>query len=154
MSIFGKLDAATIPTNPNHIDDGEYPAEVTKAEFKVNQEGRRQIFLKYTIDDEESRFNKRSVNQFFNLVDENLTEEDFILLPPKEQDEILKTLSTLKRVLCGNEANARQKGLGVNPDDLEADDWDPSVLVGTKVTIAVRTNKQYVNLQWANLREE
>lgn len=159
MSIFGQLDAATIPTNPYWVEKGEYSAQVTKAEYRINKkkEGQRQLFIEYTIDDEDSQFMDSKVGQYFDLVDESMTQEAFSLLPSEEQAKLRKNMSALKRTLCGNETNSSQKGLGISVDDLNSKDWDPAVLVGTKVRIGVSnygSNNEGVNVRWANLIEE
>jgi hypothetical protein len=157
MSIFGKMDAATIPTNPFFVEKGEYPAEVTKAEYKTNRDDVRQLSIEYTITDETSSFDKQRVSHFFDLPDANMTQADMMLLPPDEQKKIRRTMSNIKRTLCGNDGNDKQKGLGVDPDDLNSDDWTPDGLVGTKVILAVNNygkDQQGVAVQWVNLREE
>jgi hypothetical protein len=156
MSIFGKLDAANIPTNPFWVEKGEYSAEVSKAEYKTNRDGQKQLLLEYVITDEGSQFLDSKVSQFFTLVDSDMTEESFLLLPADEQKSIRRTMSALKRTLCGNDSNASQKGLGVNADDLNSEDWDPSVLVGTKVNLAVNnygSSNEGVAVRWVNLAE-
>jgi hypothetical protein len=156
MSVFGKLDAATIPTNPFWIEKGEYEAEVTKAEYKKDRDGNNQLFFEYTIDQEESQFNKKKASQFFTLVDPEMTAEDFELLPATEKAKISRTNSALKRTLCGNDANDSQQGLGVDADDLNDEDWDPSVLVGRKINMGIANygaKDEGVNVRWVNLRD-
>ncbi len=157
MSIFGQLDSASIPTNPYWIEEGEYPGEVTKSEFGVNKQNKKQIVLQYTIDDEGTRFHGKRTTQYFEIADPDMTIEDFKMLPSSEQDKILKTLSSLKRTLCGNSANAAQKGLGVLEEELNDPEWDPTVLVGTKINMGIGNSGdsgQYVNVRWVNLRDE
>lgn len=157
MSIFGKLDAANIPTNPFFVEKGEYPAEVTKAEYKTNRDEVRQLSIEYTITDETSAFDKQRVTHFFNLPDPDMTQADMILLPPDEQKALRRNLSNMKRTLCGNDGNDKQRGLGVVPDDLNDENWTPEVLVGTKITLAINNygkDQQGVAVQWVNLREE
>lgn len=154
MSIFGQLDAANIPTNPFFVEKGEYESEVTDAKFKTNRDDVRQLFIEYTITDESSAFHKSKVQQFFNLVDPTMTQEAFMLLPATEQQKIRRTMSSMKRTLCGNDGNDKQKGLGVDPDDLNAPDWNPEVLKGTKVMLAVNNygpNNEGVAVKWVNL---
>lgn len=156
MSIFGKLDAATIPTNPFHIEKGEYLAEITKAEFKTNRDNQRQLFIEYTITDTDSQYVDSKASQFFTLVDADMTAEMFELLPAEEKKNIRRANATLKRTLCGHSNNAAQKGLGVNPDDLNDENWNPAVLLGTKVMMAINngTTGEYVNVRWANIISE
>jgi len=156
MSIFGQLDAANIPTNPYFVEQGEYEAEVTNAQFKTTKNGDRQLQIRYTITDESSAFLDSVVTQFFTLVDPSMTQEDFELLPADEKAKIRKNNSALKRTLCGNENNPSQKGLGVNMDDLNDSDWNPDALVGTKVNLAVNnygSNNEGVSVRWVNLRD-
>lgn len=156
MSLFGKLDAANIPTNPFWVEKGEYSAEVTKAHYKNNRDGQRQLVIEYTITDEDSQFLDSKVYHYFTLVDPNMTQESFALLPSEEQKSIRRTLSALKRTLCGNEGNSSQKGLGVSPDDLNDEEWNPETLVGTKVNLGVSNygaNNEGVNVRWVNLSE-
>lgn len=157
MSLFGKLDSQNIPTNPFFVEKGEYEAEVTRAEFKTNRDQDRQLHIEYTITSAESQFLDSKVVQFFTLVDPNLTQESFSLLPAEEQKKIRRNLSTLKRTLCGNDGNSSQKGLGVDAEDLNAENWNPEVLVGTKVILAVQNygpTNEGVAVRWVNLREE
>jgi hypothetical protein len=157
MSIFGQLDAASIPTNPFFVEKGEYQAEVTKALYKENRDQQKQLHIEYTITDESSAFFQSRVPQYFNLVDPSMTQEMFELLPPDEKKKIRGHLSNLKRTLCGNDGNDKQKGLGVVPDDLNDANWDPAVLVGTKVILAVNNygkDDQGVAVRWVNLPSE
>jgi hypothetical protein len=160
MSIFGKMDAANIPTNPYFIEAGEYHSEVTKAFFKDgrNKDGdaTRQLVLEFTIKDEDSQYNGRKQPAYYNLVDPNMTQEDYELLPAKEKASIQRELSKLKRDLCGNENNSSQKGLGVDIEDLNDDSWKPETLIGTEVTLALSNwgpTNEGVNIKWVNLAE-
>ena len=152
MGIFAKLDAASIPTNPFFIEKGEYDAEVTNAQFKDNRDGERQLFLEYTIDDETSQYNGSRAQHYFDLPDPEMTSETLALLPPDEQKNIRRSISSMKKTLCGN---GRNKGLGVSADDLNEDEWSPEVLKGLKVNLAISNyGTDGVNVQWVNLREE
>ncbi len=155
MGIFGQLDAATIPSNPFFIEKGNYEAQVTKAEFRTNQDNQKQIYIEYTITEEESEYYDRKISQFFTLVDPDMTKADFDLLPNDEKQAIRNRLSNLKRTLCGNDGNEKQRGLGVDPDDLNDKDWDPTVLMGLDVDLNIKTyadnTKSSVN--WANIRD-
>lgn len=157
MSIFGKLDAANIPSNPFHVEKGEYEAEVTEAKYQTNRDDQRQLKIEYTITDENSQYVDQKVSHYFNLVDPGMTSEMLELLPVDEKKKVRMTLANLKKTLCGNDGNSNHKGLGVDPDDLNGDNWDPEALKGTKVIVAVvnkGSNNEYVNIQWVNLREE
>lgn len=156
MSIFGQLDAANIPTNPFFIEAGDYEAEVTKALFKNNRDGQKQLVIEYTITDDASEFDGKTVSQYFTLVDPDMTAEQFALLPAAEKQKISRTNSAIKRTLCGNNANEAQKGLGVDPEDLNSPTWTPEFLVGTKVNIGISNygaENEGVNLKWVNLRD-
>lgn len=156
MSIFGKMDAENIPTNPFWIEAGEYEAEVTKGLYK-EKDGRRQLVIEYVITEDDSQFVDQKASQYFNLPDADMTQEKFELLPSEEKKKIHRTLSAIKRTLCGNEANSSQKGLGVDAADLNDDAWDPASLVGTKVVIGISNygaTNEGVNVKWVNLREE
>lgn len=154
MSIFGQIDVATIKTNQYFIEAGEYSAEVTKAYFKENRNGQKQLVITYTINNEDSVYLDKPVSQYFTLPDPNLTAESFELLPVDEKKKIQGTLSSMKRTLCGNAANARQKGLGVNPDDLNDPEWNPETLVGTKVDLSIGNyGDEGVSIRWVNLSE-
>lgn len=156
MSIFGKLDAANIPTNPFWVEKGEYSAEVTNAQYKTNRDNVRQLHIEYTITSEDSQFLDSKVVQYFNLVDTEMTQETFALLPVDEQKSIRRTMSALKRTLCGNDGNDRQKGLGVSPDDLNDESWDPSTLIGKKIDLAVNNygpSGEGVAVRWVNVQE-
>lgn len=153
MSIFGKLDAANIPTNPYYVEAGEYEAEVTKAEFKKNRDGERQLRIEYTINNEDSLYHDKKLVDFFNLPDADLTFEQLRMLPVDEQKKIQDSLSSLKRRLCGQ---GNRPGLGVDMDDLNDENWDPASLQGKKVNLGVRNwgaDNQGVNISWVNLSE-
>ncbi len=153
MSIFGQLDAASISSNPFLIEQGTYNAVISKAEFRTREDKPRQFILEYTIDDENSSFNAFKIQKYYNLVDEKMTAEDFAMLPPSEQQTLKRNLANLKKDLCGNEANAQQIGLAINPNDLNDPEWDPSVLMGTSVTIGIVNfgeNKERMDVRWVN----
>ncbi len=152
MSIFGKLDAANIPSNPFFVEKGEYNAEVTNAQYKDTRDEKRQLHIEYTITDEDSQYCDSKVVQFFTLVDPNMTSEALLTLPADEQKNIRRTMSALKRTLCGNENNKSQKGLGVDPDELNDEGWLPASLIGTKVRLAVNNyGANKVAVSWVNL---
>ncbi len=154
MSLFGKLDAEKIATNPFFVEKGEYEAEVTKAFYKDRNNDTRQLVIEYTITNEDSQFYDSKVSSYFNLVDPDMTEEAFSLLPADEQKKIRQTNAAIKRTLCGNDANSSQKGLGVHPDDLNDPEWTPESVVGTKVTIGIANygaNNEGVNVRWVNI---
>lgn len=157
MSLFGKLDAANIPTNPFFVEQGEYTAEVTDAKYKTNRNDVRQLVIQYTITSENSQFLDSRVTDYFDLVAADLTAEQFILLPAEEQKKIRRNNANLKRRLCGNDNNDKQKGLGIPQDDLNDENWDPAVLVGLKVSLAVSNygaNNEGVNIKWVNIIED
>lgn len=157
MSIFGKLDAATVSTNPFWIEAGEYTAEVSKAEYKTNRDNQRQLHIEYTITDEDSRFDGNKANSFFNLVDEDMDETKFATLPKDDQKKITRDLANLKKALCGSDGNSNQPGLGIDPDDLNDAEWDPAVLMGVKVTLAVANwgeKNTGVNVKYANILQD
>ncbi len=158
MSLFGKLDAANIPTNPFKVDAGTYSAVVTVGEYRQKKDnGGRQLHIEYQINDPDSEFNNRKVGQYFDLVDESMTEEQMDLLPPDEKSKIKKTNSAIKRTLCGNASRDDQPGLGLTEDDLNDPDWTPEQLVGLNVDVTVynygtnndNTGVRFVNLQIA-----
>lgn len=149
MSIFGKLDAANIPTNAYFVEAGEYTAQITKAEIKVNKSDQRQLHIVYTIIDEDSSYKDSTVQQFLNLVDPDLTLEILATLPAEEQRSIRRNNSNLKKTLCGD---GRYPGLGVDPDDLNDDNWSPEFLIGTEVDLSVTNwGSDGVNVRYANI---
>jgi hypothetical protein len=157
MSIFGQLDAASVSSNPYKVEKGIYPAEVTKFEFRQARSGSRQLFLETVIRDEESEFDGERVNKYYFLPDADMTQEKFDALPADEKKRVRKNMATLKKDLCGTEGREDQKGLGIDVNELNDPDWDPTVVVGTPVTIGVTNfgaNGNGVNLQWINLRED
>lgn len=155
MGIFGKLDAANVPSNPFHVEKGEYSAEVTNAEYrKKKSDDTPQLFIEYTINDEDSQYCDSKVAQYFTLPDPELTHEKMSLLSAEEQRTMRRSLAALKRTLCGNDLNEKQRGLGVDPNELNDPDWTPEALIGTRVRLAVENNgpnKEYVNVKWVNL---
>lgn len=156
MGIFGKMDALNIPTNPYYIAEGEYSAEVTNAQYKNNRDGEPQLVIEYTINDEASEFLDSKAFHYFRLIDPEMTLEAFDILPADEKKDIRRTMSSMKRTLCGNENNASQKGLGIAAEDLNDPEWDPAVLKGIKVNMGISNygaDKQGVNVRWVNLAE-
>jgi hypothetical protein len=156
MSIFGKLDAAAIPTNPFFVKAGEYYGTVIEAKYKTTAEGQKQLYIQYEITDEDSEYFGSKPSHFFNLVDENMTSEMFELLPAEEKKKIRLAMASVKKTLCGNDGNDKHKGLGVDINDLNDENWNPNVLVGTKVLFAIKnggSQNEYVNIQWVNLAE-
>lgn len=156
MSIFGELDAAQVSTNPYFIEGGEYAAEVIEAKYKENRDGVRQLYIQYILTDTDSEYVGQKPSHFFNLVADDMTAEKFALLPAEEKKKIRLAMATLKKTLCGSDGNANHKGLGVPVDDLNDKDWNPAVLVGTKVMLGIAnggTNNEYVNIRWVNLAD-
>ncbi len=157
MSIFGQLDAASVSSNPFKVERGVYPAQITKFEFRETRTGTRQLFLETIITDEESEFIDERVQKYYFLPDADLTQEKFDALPSDEKKRVRKNMAVLKKDLCGTEGREDQRGLGVDPNDLNDPEWNPQVLIGTEVTIGVNNygaNGNGVNLQWINLRDE
>lgn len=156
MSIFGKLDAANIPTNPFWVEAGEYSAEITDGKYQFSKKKEvRQLVIEYTIDDDSSEFLDSKVAQFFDLVDPEMTPEDFELLPSEDKKSIRRSNAALKRTLCGN--NQGRGGLGVDANDLNDPEWDPKSIVGLKVNIGVNNfgpTNEGVAVRWVSLREE
>jgi hypothetical protein len=151
MSLFGKLDAEVIKTNPFHIPAGDYSAEVTKAEYRQGNEGQKQIYFQFTITEEGSPSKGQKPNMKFNLPDPEMTQEMLELLPVAEQQKINRSLGKLKKILCGTDGNDSQRGLGVKPDDLNDADWDPNTLVGTKINMGIGNfGSDGVEIRWVN----
>ncbi len=155
MGIFGRLDAATIPSNPFKIDEGVYSATITNAQYRDNQtKNVRQLIIEFTIDDEDSSFLDYKAPMYFDLVDSEMTAEMFELLPATEKQKIQRALASLKKTLCGD---GRHKGLAIDENDLNDPDWDPKSLINLKTTIGISNygpNKENFNVRWANIREE
>jgi len=153
MSLFGQLDAANIPSNPFFVAEGIYEAEVTKGEYSTSKTGNRQLHIEYTINNEDSQYLDSKLHHYFTLVDADMTAEKFALLPTEEQQKLRKSNSKIKQVLCGNDANSTQNGLGVDPEDLNDKNWDPKSLLGIPVEISVANNgekNEYTNIKWVN----
>lgn len=157
MSVFGKLDAANIKTNPFFIEKGVYHAEVTNGQIKTNRDNQRQLVIEYTINEADSAYNDKKISHYFTLPAEDMTQEDYELLSPEERQKLDNILSAMKRTLCGNDANASQKGLGVSEDDLNDESWNPATLIGTKVMLAIRNygeKNEGVGIHWVNLQQD
>lgn len=153
MSVFGKLDAQNIPANPFKIDQGEYSAEITDAKYKTNRDDARQLVIEFTINDPDSEFLDSKATKYFDLVDPEMTQVAFDLLPAEEKKNVKRNMSSLKNFLCGS---GRNKGLGIDADDLNADDWNPASLIGIKVDLAITNygpTNDGVNVRWANIQE-
>jgi hypothetical protein len=154
MSIFGKLDAAVISTNPFKIDEGDYDGEIVDAEFGTGRDGEtRQLVIEYTITTEESSFEGQTVKEFFPLVPEDFDNSSMAMLPPSEQQKIRQNLANLKKRLCGY--SEKNKGLGINEDDLNSADWNPVVLKGLPVRLGINNGRdgQYTNVKYAVLAD-
>lgn len=150
--IFGQLDAESIPDNPFKIDQGEYRAVVSNAFYTVNakKDNQPQLVIAYSITDKDSKYVGREVRDWLDYFPD-ITDDNFELLPPDEQARIERALSTIKRRLCGQpKRKPPLKGLGVELSDLD-ENWDPSVLNGTEVDIAVVNsgdNNEFTNIKW------
>jgi hypothetical protein len=157
MSIFGKIDAEQVTTNPFFIEKGEYQAEVTKSYIKTNRDDVRQLLITFTIANVDSEFYEKTATRFFDLPDKDMTEEALALLPADEKKKIKNNMSAIKQMLCGRDGYANQPGLGVDPNDLNDESWNPEVLMGTKVDLAISNygpNNQGVQIRWANVITE
>jgi hypothetical protein len=154
LSIFGKLDAESISSNPFKVDDGIYEGEVTKFEFRETRTGQRQIFLRVVIKEEESMFDGQGVDKTYWLPDADMDQEMLNSLPDDEKKRTLQNMATVKKDLCGEEGNTRRQGLAIDPNDLNDPDWDPKFMVGTPVMIGVKVYKDKSQIQWINKREE
>lgn len=152
MSIFGELDAKEIPNNPFFIPAGEYSGVVSGAEIKEDRTGQLRLNIEYTISDDNA-YHGKTVRDSFRIFP-NLTRADFEMLQPKEKSEISSERSRLKQRLCGDPA-FDDPGLGVNPEDLNDDNWDPKSLVGTLVdlTITNSADGRYTNVRTARIVE-
>jgi hypothetical protein len=92
MALFGDIDAAEIPEDPFHVDDGTYLSVLTEVKAVVrNSDGQHGLAFKWTIIEEDSEFEGNTLNDWKNYYPD-LTEED---LTP----EIKKDLSRLKQRL-------------------------------------------------------
>jgi|SRR3990170_1071550 len=155
MSIFGELDAEKIPTNPFWVEEGEYRAQITKAEISQNKDGTKtNLIIAFTILNADSEFEGKEVRQYLQIYPE-LTKESYKLLPVEERKIINRNMTNLKKLLCG-QPEMERKGLGVDPAELDSDEWDPKTLVNLEVNIAVQNSGeegQYTNLKWANLAD-
>jgi hypothetical protein len=155
MSVFGKMDAASIPNNPFFVEKGEYSAIITDASIGRNKDDVRQLTIKYEITDENSDYYEKPLTQWFTLVDEDMDEEQIRLLDPDTRKQIRRAQINLKKTLCGQPQLGR-KGLGVDENDLNGDDWNPKVLVHKEVNIAVYNygpDSMGVGIQWVELKE-
>ena len=155
MSLFGKLDAELISTNPFKVDKGEYEATVVEARYNTNKNDVRQLVIQYEITNEDSEFKGNKVAHYLDLVDSDMTQEKLEMMPADEKKKIRMSLAKLKKTLCGNEGNVNHKGLGVDINDLN-EDWNPEILVGTAVRLGINTNgknNEYTNVQWVNLQD-
>lgn len=156
MSIFGKMDAATIPTNPFWIEAGEYKAEVTDAKYQLNRNDEKQLVIEYTIIDSDSEFVDKKAKQYFVLVEDAMTAEAFLLLPLEQKQKIRREMANLKRTLCGSGNNSNRRGLGVDVNDLNDPEWDPAVLKGLKVDMTITNygpNDEGINVKYVNLSD-
>lgn|SRR5512138_398605 len=154
MSIFGKIDAESVSSNPFKVDRGIYPGEVTKFEFRTTSNGNRQLFLETVIEDSESEFDGERVNKTYFLPDDDMDAEKLETLPSDERRRVKKNMATIKKDLCGEPGNITRRGLGIDPNDLNDPNWSPSPVVGSKVIFGVNNYKENSNIAWINLRDE
>ncbi len=153
MSLFGQLDAANIPSDPYFIEKGEYECEVVKAEYSKNRDGERQLHIVYKITDNFSEYEGKQAHQYFVLVDSEMTQEKFDLLPADEKKKIRGRNSAIKRTLCGVEGRDNQKGLEIDPEELNDPNWNPEVLVGKQCMVTISNFGDHntgVNVKWVN----
>lgn len=136
MSIFGKLDAALVKTDPFFIAAGDYYASITASEVKIYEE-KPQFVITYKINDASSPYNNFSARKIYNLPDPDMTQEDYELLSGKERQRLDTAMASLKRDLCGRDEDPEDNGLGVDPNDLNNPEWNPASLVGLEVIISI-----------------
>jgi hypothetical protein len=148
MSVFGKLDAKTVSTNPYFIKAGDYEGEILNAEYATNRDDVRQLVIEYVITTEDSPYNGSRTKEYFPMVSENMTQEMFDMLPPEEQKKIRTNNANLKKRLCGY--NDKNTGLGVSEDDLNDENWTPAALKGISVRLGISNgnNDQYTNIKY------
>ncbi len=153
MSIFGKLDAETVKSNPFHVDAGDYLGEITDADYKTNSDGERRLFIEYTITNDESSFKGSKVKEYLRLPPEDFTMEQFTMLPPDDQKKIREQMAKVKARLCGY--SERNRGLGVDSSDLNDPAWSPKALMGIQVRFGVTngTDGSYVNVKYVALQD-
>lgn len=153
MGIFGQLDSDSIPDNPFYVAEGEYRAQITDAFFQTNKKGKQQFVIVYTISDTESEYFNQEVRDWFDHFPD-LSRDDYENLSGAEKQAVRRSLSAIKRRLCGTPGTSR-RGLGVDAADLDAD-WDPKSLKGIEVDVAVvnsGSDNEYSNVRWANVPE-
>lgn len=135
MGIFGDLDIASA-VDPFEIPDGTYKAVTGGTKVKSGEKnGKKTLGLTftYTIDDEESRYHGRKAGEYKRIP----SKED------KGSAEYDKDLGYLKQRLAS---------LGVAEERMN--NVEPEELDDIPVTIVIKNNDGYVNVQRVALREE
>ncbi len=152
MSIFGKMDAAKVKTNPYYVEAGDYFGEIVEADIRTKRDSDdRYLYIQFEILDEESAFKGSKPTLRQDLPAADLTEEVMASLPADDQAKIRRDMTTVKNILCGNN---RFPGLGIDPEDLNDPDWHPKVLKGLKVNFTVRNfGEDGVQISYANIAD-
>lgn len=145
MALFGDIDAAEIPEDPFHVDDGTYLSVLTEVKAVVrNSDGQHGLAFKWTITEEDSEFEGNTLNDWKNFYPE-LTEED---LTP----EIKKDLSRLKQ---------RLTQLGVPEEEMNNFTENFEDYIGTEAYVSVKNttdtkdpSRKYRNITFVRLPED
>lgn len=145
MALFGDIDAADIPEDPFHVDDGTYLATLTEVKAVTrNSDGQHGLAFKWTITEEDSEFEGNTLNDWKNFYPD-LTEED---LTP----DIKKDLSRLKQRLAQ---------IGVPEEEMNSFTENFEDYVGTEAYVTVKNttnqddpSRKYRNITFVRLPED
>lgn len=145
MGLFGDVDAADIPEDPFHVDDGTYLCTLTEVKaVQRNSDGQHGLAFKWTITEDDSEFEGNTLNDWKNFYPD-LTEEDLT-------QDIKKDLSRLKQ---------RLTQLGVPEEDMGKFNENFDEYIGTEAYVTVKNttdtkdpSKKYRNITFVRLPEE
>lgn len=144
MGLFGDVDAADIPEDPFHVDDGTYLSVLTEVKAVVRtSDGQHGLAFKWTITEEDSEFEGNTLNDWKNYYPE-LTEKDLT-------SDIKKDLSRLKQ---------RLTQIGVPEEEMGRFNENFDDYIGTEAYVTVKNttdtrdpSKKYRNITFIRLPE-
>lgn len=145
MALFGDIDAAEIPEDPFHVDDGTYLCTLTEVKaVQRNSDGQNGLAFKWTITEEDSEFEGNTLNDWKNFYPD-LTEDDLTA-------DIKKDLSRLKQ---------RLTQLGVPEEEMNSFTENFGDYIGTEAYVTVKNttdtkdpSKKYRNITFVRLPNE
>lgn len=147
MGLFGEVDAADVPDDPFHVDNGTYLTVLTELKFlQRNSDGQHGVSAKFAITEDDSPFAGNTVQAWKNYYPE-ATEDELA-----ENNDMRKDLARLKQFLLS---------LGVPESDMDKFEAVADEYVGNEYYVTVKNtedqkdpSKKYRNITHIRTPEE